>query len=184
MYFSLVRPLQNLHWCALLWSSLVIKASSSTLNSSNCVRAFFYVVTTQSSQYWNSASKNLATWKCDVSKSFEISELHRLDTLFICWPIETLNLKCRSLCICVGLNSFCEYIPWVFNFHEGLNDIHVHMNIFECCVIFTNATHANGAKIYIQNNIKMYWNMCYVRTCWKLKYISHFHALDIGKSHE
>jgi hypothetical protein len=35
-------------------------------------------------------------------------------------------------------------------------NIHMHTNIFECCVIFTNATHVNEAKMYIQNNIKMY----------------------------
>ncbi len=73
VYFFLVHPSWNPHWCALLWSSIMIEASFSTLNLSSCVHAFFYVVTTQSFQYWNSASRDLMTWKCDVSQSFEIS---------------------------------------------------------------------------------------------------------------
>jgi len=55
-----------------LWFSLIIDNDTSFflyffLDSSNCVRTFFNVVVACSSQYWNFAFGELATWTCDVS---------------------------------------------------------------------------------------------------------------------
>ncbi len=209
MHFSLVHPLWNPLHCVLFRSSIMTQVSSFVLNLFSCVCAFFYVVAILPCQYWNSTFGELVIWKCAVAKGFKISELDISCTNMehYLWPFHTLNLNLKPLRICVGLISFCKYIlhfltklihnlihftiSWVFNFHSNKfnkNDSFCYTSLnqfqFKCQCIHI---HMHSPYIWytwnIQMNMNMCWHICNICTWCKLKYNSHWHVLDLVKSH-